>query len=454
MNLPDTILLEIFSYLPLPERWLVASVCHCWNRVCHDPYLYRFLVFENLEYKTLVHCLQKLARIAPRIKSITIKGCYSKFIQNAVVPVQFAHEHQQQQHSRSPTLFSHISALQPPRRREEYLKHKFELHDQFSDVIYQLFQINQDNLNTLKIEDCTLDLEMTELFCTIASHGHALETFYYHNNHDKGIHSSGLLQAIITATPRMKHFRGLHSGMDDAVLLTIVRHWKSLKSLTLCSLKSRSALGQIEIISNGGRALIGSSPVGRISSHVFWQLLCKCNKLDTLELIDLACISNRDLASFVKKRAHLLHEQRIPTRQEKKTRFSPYHIPSIYSTTTFTNYSNTEQQLPGASIKKLLISKFMTTPLSKPGFESLSQLFPQLTELEYETNFHTFDNLFEGVTRDMFNAECAAVQAWCNEHKYRFKYTGKWNEQVTAEQRLMAGMTSVSEDGAAATHAT
>ncbi|CAO3611219.1 unnamed protein product [Mucor hiemalis] len=380
-----------------------------------------------------------------------MKGCYSKFIQNTVVPVQFAQDQQQQQ-SRNPMLFSHISTLQPRRRREEYLKHKFELHDQFSDAIYQLFHINQDNLNTLKIEDCTLDLEMTELFCSIASHGHALETFSYNNNHDKGIHSSGLLQAIITATPRMRHFRGLHSGMDDAVILTIARHWKSLKSLTLCSLKSRSVLGQIEIISNGGRSLIGSSPIGRISSHVFWQLLCKCSKLNTLELIDLACISNRDLSGFVKMRAHMLHEQQIPTRLEKKKRFSPYHIPSIYSTTTTTsNYNNTKQVLPGASVKKLIISKYMTTPLSKPGFESLSQLFPQLSQLEYETNFHTFDNLFEGVTRDMFNAECAAVQAWCNRQNYRFIYTGKWNAEVTADQRLMAGMASVSEGAAAIT---
>lgn len=172
--------------------------------------------------------------ISPRIKSLTIDGCFSTFIQNAVVPVQFMNRANNQ----GPMLFSHISALQRPRRREEYIKQQFQLHDQFSDCMSQLLSINQHNLTALIVQNCILDLEMTELFCMIAAHGHSLETFTYNNNHDKGIHSSGLLQAIVVACPNMHHFRGSHSGMNDAVLLTIVRHWKSLESLTLCSLKS------------------------------------------------------------------------------------------------------------------------------------------------------------------------------------------------------------------------
>lgn len=391
--------------------------------------MYRHLVFENLEYRTLVLCFQKILTISPRVKSITIKGCYSKFIQNTVVPVQFSNG------TNNPVLFSHITALQPPRRRDEYMKLNFELHDQFSDAINQLFCINKSNLNTLVIEDCTLDLEMTELFCTIACHGHALECFTYNNNHDKGIHSSGLLQAIVTACPNMRYFRGLHSGMDDAVLLTIARHWTFLRSLTLCSLKSRDILGYAEIISDG-RQLIGSSPTGRISSHALWQLLSRCNELETLELFDLSCISNRDLVNY----NNLSTQHLIPA---SKKRFAPYTIPkSIYSTYT-PNARATVQ--PGFSIRNLFISKYMTTPLSKPGFESLLQLFPKLKRLEYETNFYTFDNLFEGVTREMFNAERIAVQEWCDQRKDQLEYIGRWNAGITPEQRLMAGMASVSE---------
>jgi hypothetical protein len=358
-------------------------------------------------------CLKKLVSIAPRIKSLTIDGCYSNFVQNTVVPVHFMN-------GGGPMLFSHISALQRPKRREEYIKHQFQLHDQFSDYLNQLLGINQHHLAQLVVRNCTLDLEMTELFCMIAGHAHSLETFIYSNNHDKGIHSSGLLQAIVIACPKMRHFRGLHSGMDDAVLLTMARHWKSLESLTLCSLKSRDVLGRAEIMS-AGRHLTGSSPTGRISSHALWQLLCKCHDLRTLELNDLACITNHDLEMFA-----ALQQQSEPI----KKRFSPYPIPKSKS--------------PGSSIRQLIITKYMTTPLSKPGFESLLKLFPKLNRLEYETNYYTFDNLFEGMSKATFNAECEAIQAWCYQRK--LEYIGRWNAKATAEQRLMAGMASVSSD--------
>ncbi|KAI9475455.1 MAG: hypothetical protein EXX96DRAFT_486106 [Benjaminiella poitrasii] len=85
----------------------------------------------------------------------------------------------------------------------------------------------------------------------------------------------------------------------------------------------------------------------------------------------------------------------------------------------------------------------MTTPLSKPGFECLMKLFPNLTRLEYDTNFQTFDNLFEGITRAMFDAECDAVEDWFRDQQV--VYAARWDADITAEQRLMAGMASVSE---------
>ncbi|KAG2204605.1 hypothetical protein INT46_005332 [Mucor plumbeus] len=449
MNLPVTILLEIFSYIPLPERWLAASsVCKQWYDVCHDPYLYRNIQLDNLEYKSLVLALYKLVNVASRVKSISINGCYSRFIQDTIVPVHFSNR----SHNIGPMLFSHLTALQPHRRRDEYRKHEFELHDEFSDMITQLLCNNTTTLKSLTVENCSLDLEMTELFCSIACHAHALESFTYKNNRDKGIHSSGLLKAIVTACPRMRHFHGLHSGMDDAVLLTISRHWVSLESLTLCSLKSRDVLSHAEIISDGHQ-LTGSSPTGRISGHALWQLLSKCQKLTCLELYDLACISNGVLDALCSMvfEEFVLKQQETPKRESivATKRFSPYDIPkTIYNNNNNIKKRNPANQftIPGSSIRQLIITKYITTPLSKPGFESLLKLFPKLNRLEYETNFHTFNNLFEGITREMFDAECVAVKGWCDERKSQFEYIPRWNVNMTAEQRLMAGMASISED--------
>jgi hypothetical protein len=74
---------------------MVSSIFQAWSQVCHGPYLYRHLVFEDLEYKTLVHSLQKIISISPRIKSTTMNGCYSKFVQNTIVPVSIFQQSKQ-----------------------------------------------------------------------------------------------------------------------------------------------------------------------------------------------------------------------------------------------------------------------------------------------------------------------------------------------------------------------
>ncbi|KAI8973500.1 hypothetical protein BDF20DRAFT_807365, partial [Mycotypha africana] len=83
-------------------------------------------------------------------------------------------------------------------------------------------------------------------------------------------------------------------------------------------------------------------------------------------------------------------------------------------------------------------------PLSTPGFYDLLRLFPNLERFEYATNFHTFDNQFEGVTLEMYEAERAAVASFMANQKH-LRYEGKWHEPITTEQRLMAGMTTRSD---------
>ncbi|KAI9356336.1 hypothetical protein BD770DRAFT_302336, partial [Pilaira anomala] len=82
-------------------------------------------------------------------------------------------------------------------------------------------------------------------------------------------------------------------------------------------------------------------------------------------------------------------------------------------------------------------------PLSTPGFHDLLELFPNLCRLEYATNFHTFFNQFEGVTPEMYEAEQEAVANVMRSHS--LVYSGQWNEPITTEQRLMAGMATRSD---------
>ncbi len=412
-----------------------------WYYNCTDPYLYQDIVLENLEFNTLLLAMQRIVSISPRIRTITIQGCYSDFIQNTVVPVQFSN-----QPPNRPLLFSHIRALQPARRRQEYLKHGFELHNHFSDIFSQLMELSQSTLHTIKILNCDLDFEMTELFCAIACNAHSLSTFHYVNNGDKGLHSSGLLQAIVSGSPKMRHFRGLHAGMNDAVLMTMARHWPLLESLTLCSIKSKDVLELTGLISDDGHELRGASPTGTISNRAFWELLCKCKSLRTLEVHDLACVTNRDLTLYNSLRDN------IKEQDEKKSQHK--HRPSLAITNLKHHHpyqrhqkqkkSNSTLDLPGSSLRNIRVTKYITTPLSTPGFCELLKLFPNLERFEYATNFYTFNNQFEGVTPEMYEAERSAVASFM-ETQTSLKYHGQWNEPITTEQRLMAGMTTRSD---------
>ncbi|CAO0789453.1 unnamed protein product [Mucor circinelloides] len=454
---PNPILQQIFAYLPLPDRLRASRVSRRWYYNCNDPHLYQDVVLKDLEFNTLLLAMQRIVQIGPRIRSITIEGCFSDFIQNTVVPVQFSN-----QPPNRPLLFSHIRALQPARRRQEYLKNGFELHNHFSDIFSQLMELGHSTLHTIKILNCDLDFEMTELFCAIACNANSLSTFHYVNNGDKGLHSSGLLQAIVSGSPKMRHFRGLHAGMNDAVLMTMARHWPLLESLTLCSIKSKDVLELTGLISEDGHELRGASPTGTISSRAFWELLCKCKNLRTLEVHDLACVTNRDLALYNSLRDALKDQRSKSARENNKRRFRPYdthylkhsyhHHHHNQHNKRHLCYHQQQQQLdtskfdlPGSSLRNLRVTKFITTPLSTPGFHDIAKLFPNLDRFEYATNFYTFNNQFEGVTPEMYEAERAAVAGFMATQK-SLVYDGQWNEPITTEQRLMAGMTTRSNE--------
>ncbi|KAG1055747.1 hypothetical protein G6F43_002309 [Rhizopus delemar] len=362
MLLPNPILQHIFSYLNYPERWQVARVCRQWYWMIHDPYLYQHLCFQDLELKALLVSLQKIIRIAPRPKSIRFQHCYSSFLQDTLIPVSFSR-------CDAPPLYTHIRHLQPAERRQQYQAYGFDtVHQAFSDQFAKLMQLGP--VRSLSVIGCDLDLGLTEFFSTLICNGHALERFRYEANGDAGIDSGQMLQTLILATPHMRHFLGLHAGLDDRVLATVVRRWPHLRSFTLAEDRP-----------------------GAISPRALWALLSGCRELKTVELVDLACLINRELAV-----------EREPLR----------------------------------SIERLRVTKYVTMPLSLAGFVDLLRLFPNLNRLEYETNFNTFDNQFEGVTLDLFEKERRCVEDYVTHQG--LDYHGQWYQPMTHQQYLLAGL--------------
>uniref|UniRef100_A0A9L0SBP4 F-box and leucine rich repeat protein 12 n=1 Tax=Equus caballus TaxID=9796 RepID=A0A9L0SBP4_HORSE len=94
-DLPDSVLLEIFSYLPVRDRIRVSRVCHRWKRLVDDRWLWRhvdltlytappppyIVVYSSLWVLLVVACgtlprrgLMSRAMSAPRIRTSETLG--------------------------------------------------------------------------------------------------------------------------------------------------------------------------------------------------------------------------------------------------------------------------------------------------------------------------------------------------------------------------------------------
>ncbi|KAG0207285.1 hypothetical protein BGX28_001442 [Mortierella sp. GBA30] len=424
VDMPENIWLDIFGYLNLQEKFKAAGTCRTWNRILADPSLYTHIVLDNMEFKTLVLCMQQLCRLAPRIRSLSITNCFSSFISKTTVPVQntpFMHHFPQQ--SGMHFLYSHITSFTLPRRREEYRKLGFTLHQDFSRALVGLMEQSQDSLRCLEIHDNFLDLEMTELIFCIVRYGRHLEHLLYDRNKDGGFVAPEIVSAITAACPNIRSFRGQHA-ISDTVLRRMMTGWEDLRSMTLAPYQAPS---------------IGTKEV---SIEGLWSLL-ECGTIESLELLDLDCISNENVHNMTER------VKQLQATSFERAASSPLSHPFAHHHSYFaTAPAISSRPLPGASVRHLTITKFTSTPLTLPGFGALLRLFPNLESFSFTTNFFTYDHQFRGLTQDIYELEIVRVEHLIrNEMTARFGearsstcWQGEWNAPVTEEQRLRAGI--------------
>jgi hypothetical protein len=398
--------------------------CKSWHAIATDPYLYRDIQLDGLEMNDLIIQLRKLGNVATKIRKIDISSCFSKFIQSTVIPVTFATSS-----PALPTLYTHIMTLQPTRRKQEYERLGYDLHEQFSDALLSLMKNNQDTLREISIQKCNLDLEMTELAFGIIRYCSKLEGLTYLNNRDNGFNSAEVLTGIIAACPNMRRFRGYYFGIDEKVILSVAKYWPNLESFSLyCTNGSLHEYNNLHSSSQPPTL----TPQG-LKSDVLWKLLTSCTSLKQLELLDLACINNDTLSKFVKQK----RQDSNPNLE--KSRYQPYK--SHYEVRPVKSKTQQNNSF-GFNLESLRIVKYTTSPLTLPGFENIFALFPNLKHLRYETNYTTFDNLYEGVTPHIFEQERKAIERLFDSGSVC--YEGEWYMPIITEQRLMAGISSLS----------
>ncbi|KAG0374842.1 hypothetical protein BGX24_009851, partial [Mortierella sp. AD032] len=150
IDMPENIWLDIFSYLSLEEKFKAAGA------------LPRFL-FGSGSFSSIVPAAHGTASSltlpsthislsttwssTPRIRSLRIANCHSSFISKTTVPVQNTSiMHHFPQHQGMHSLHTHITSFTLPRRREEYRKLGFTLHQDFSRALATLMEQSQVSL--------------------------------------------------------------------------------------------------------------------------------------------------------------------------------------------------------------------------------------------------------------------------------------------------------------------
>ncbi|KAG0315071.1 hypothetical protein BGZ99_007689 [Dissophora globulifera] len=503
--MPENIWLAIFDHLSLKDLFKVSGTCRAWRRIIADPSLYTDLVLDQMEFNTLIQCLQQLCRLAPRIRSLRIAHCYSNFISTTTVPLQtvpLSHHCPQQQQQPAGmmmhTLYTHITSFTLPRRREEYRKLGFTLHQDFSTALVALMEQSQDSILRLEIQNNFLDLEMTELIFCIVRYGRNLKSLLYDANRENtnsySFVAPEVVSAIIAACPSIQSFRGQHA-ISDTVLRQMMTGWEDLTSVTLAPYQSPSTMGTKEISLEG-----------------FWSLLVG-GKIETLELLDLECISNENMRDMMQrvKQLESLSLSLAMSGDHPMSPLAPNHPfahlashfaaaaaaqpqPSAWTITGGSKNGDSERQhdnhqecssnsdinngngnnnsnnstgshnsngggnsgssnssprpLPGASVRHLTVTKYTSSPLTLPGFSALLKLFPNLRSMRFTTNFFTYDHQFHGLTPGIFEQEIGLVNRmvlaemadrWSPEQAASC-WIAEWHAAMTEEQRLRAGV--------------
>ncbi|KAG0046592.1 hypothetical protein BGZ83_008251 [Gryganskiella cystojenkinii] len=427
-DLPENIWLDIFSYLSLDQKFRAAATCHVWHRILTDPSLYTHISLDYMEFNTLVLCMQQLCRLAPRIRSFRIANCYSSFISKTTVPVQnsaIMHHFPQQPGMHS--LYSHITSFTLPRRREEYRKLGFTLHHEFSRALVLLMEQSQDSIKTLEILDNFLDLEMTELIFCIVRYGRHLEHLLYDANRDGGFVAPEIVSAITAACPNIQGFQGQHA-ISDTVLRRMMTGWEDLRTITLAPYQSPT-MGTKEVSMEG-----------------LWFLL-ECGKIESLDLLDLSCVTNDNIRNM------MLRVKDLESNAMERVVNSPLGHPFAHHQAYFADNSSSSSTsahvklLPGASVRHLTLTKYTSSPLTLPGFGALLKLFPNLETFNLKTNYFAYDHNFQGITKEIFEGEIALVEnmvrgemteRWGSD-KLSMSWNAEWRAGLTEEQRLRAG---------------
>ncbi|KAF9439373.1 hypothetical protein BGZ76_000034 [Entomortierella beljakovae] len=326
------------------------------------------------------------------------------------------------------SLYTPITSCSLQRRREEYRKLGFTLHQEFSRALVELMEQSQDSVSCLEIQDNFLDLEMTELIFCIVRYGRHLEHLLYDGNKDGGFVEPQVVSAITAACPTMKSFHGQH-GISDIVLRRMMTGWEELRSITLAPYQSSesSTLSTKEVSLDG-----------------LWSLL-ECRKVEVLELLDLHCISNEGACALL-ERVKQLESMSLYPADHPTSPIIPNH-PFSHHSPQFLPNPGPPKLLPGASVRHLILTKYTSSPITLPGFAALLKLFPNLETLRFTTNYFAYDHQFQGLTKGIYEQEIHMVESIVKQEmserwlpgRASACWYGEWHADLTEEQRLRVG---------------
>ncbi|KAI8074992.1 hypothetical protein BC940DRAFT_287162 [Gongronella butleri] len=420
-RLPFDILQQILALIPFPTRWEAARVSRLWYQVCNDHLLYTHIHLENMELEQLVHVLGWIQRLKPNIRSLTIRQCHSVMLQQRL-PVQSSSTMPTSSH---PAMYTQLRSLNVDRRRAFYMQQECQWYQHLNASLATLLR-GSTRLTNITLENNDIDwaiIGIADEFCSRRV-GATLQAWTFQHNFGNVIETPAQLLAFMAATPHLRHFLGHHPhAINDAVLIGAIDRWPLLKSAMIaCAINlggddddDNSDDHRLVLVKGGADVdaqATADAARSAVSASAFYKWLLACaHHLESLHLIDLHCVSDKQLAYLAPNWLAMHHTHQLSHGATKRPK--------------------------APALRHLRIAKYVTDPVTHIAIDALATMFPLLQSVAYDTNATCFR-----LTRNM--PQDHVVHLWHAMHYHHHHATNhahlqlNWTMPDTMDQHLLA----------------
>uniref|UniRef100_A0A182QHC9 F-box domain-containing protein n=1 Tax=Anopheles farauti TaxID=69004 RepID=A0A182QHC9_9DIPT len=243
LDLPDELLLQIFSNLDLPTRQVTVQVCEKFARIASDSRLYREVNFQKCWMQTDVKLFNFVMKRCNNIRKLDLSWCGSCGSLKDCDVKRFLY---QRGRSLTHLYMNEVTVtLDVLNKLDRYCPLLKELCMRNTSETLEVILVNNKALQHLKINCCPI-LDMKIIAATLGKCNHELVTLNAYKTYDWNTAGLISLQNCTKLQELDIGWTFQHDSTDDLLTLAVA-HWPQLKRLCLAGVRSVSSEDVLQI---------------------------------------------------------------------------------------------------------------------------------------------------------------------------------------------------------------